>query len=374
MELMNLLLILSIISLPGAFTFALLKGRFNNKINAISKISVKGNRKNITNLISSIIGEPVPPSMTPNQFIKNKKVNLQHKERIMMILSGSLIICFTITTISYVVLRIFVANNRNSNIPEIIPTPIAFSPSSNDEELIIINDFEDRSKGKLDGIDPAQHIYQRIFDIKNQSRLNIRVERIHEGVTANPAIVRAYKPTILISGWYDALIVNVRIDNFSGFGPSSKSASASISNANTFEFTITRRIPSHIQYTALVTIAVKYMFRDLEIDKALNFADQAIKSVDTNDNIDIDMSLAYGIRGSAYSFNENEEAALADFDKALSINPQLDSVYLDRAQTRDKLGDTEGAISDYEQYLKMKGDGHIFSQMAKDRIAELKKK
>jgi hypothetical protein len=42
------------------------------------------------------------------------------------------------------------------------PTPTAFAPATEGRSLIIVANFEDRSGGKYQGIDPAQYIYEQL--------------------------------------------------------------------------------------------------------------------------------------------------------------------------------------------------------------------
>jgi hypothetical protein len=44
----------------------------------------------------------------------------------------------------------------------LLPTPMAFRPASQNESLIIVADFDDRSGSKHKGIDPAQYIYEQL--------------------------------------------------------------------------------------------------------------------------------------------------------------------------------------------------------------------
>ena len=56
---------------------------------------------------------------------------------------------------------------------------------------------------------------------------------------------------------------------------------------------------------------------------------------------------ALGNRGVAYRMLGRTDAALADFDKALAINPNSAGLYLERGLARDAAGDHERAIADF---------------------------
>jgi len=58
-------------------------------------------------------------------------------------------------------------------------------------------------------------------------------------------------------------------------------------------------------------------------------------------------------RGFLYIHLKNEKAAMEDFDLSLDLQPDYSYRYASRAYAKDFFGDTEGAISDYEQALAL---------------------
>ena len=52
-------------------------------------------------------------------------------------------------------------------------------------------------------------------------------------------------------------------------------------------------------------------------------------------------------------FNKGDyQGALADFNKAIEINPQDSIAYYNRGSAKDELGDYQGAIADYNKALR----------------------
>lgn len=61
----------------------------------------------------------------------------------------------------------------------------------------------------------------------------------------------------------------------------------------------------------------------------------------------------YDSRGEAYYGLEEFEKALADYDKALELDPTMSTSYKYRGFVQQALGNAEQAIADLEQYLTL---------------------
>jgi hypothetical protein len=64
---------------------------------------------------------------------------------------------------------------------KLLPTPMPLEPASEGQSLIIVADFEDRSDGKYQGVDPAQYIYEKLVQQARADDLDVRIERLREG-------------------------------------------------------------------------------------------------------------------------------------------------------------------------------------------------
>jgi tetratricopeptide (TPR) repeat protein len=51
---------------------------------------------------------------------------------------------------------------------------------------------------------------------------------------------------------------------------------------------------------------------------------------------------------------DNFKGAIADFDKAIELDPEYAEAYIARGGTKEKLGDFSGAIEDYEESIRLK--------------------
>ena len=56
---------------------------------------------------------------------------------------------------------------------------------------------------------------------------------------------------------------------------------------------------------------------------------------------------AYTHRRNARDDLGDSQGALADYDRALQINPNFANAYLNRGVSRSRLGDTQSAVADY---------------------------
>ena len=60
---------------------------------------------------------------------------------------------------------------------------------------------------------------------------------------------------------------------------------------------------------------------------------------------------AYYNRGVAKSALGNKQGAIADYDRAIAINPQYANAYLNRGNAKSALGNKQGAIGDFDQVI-----------------------
>jgi tetratricopeptide (TPR) repeat protein/S1-C subfamily serine protease len=62
-------------------------------------------------------------------------------------------------------------------------------------------------------------------------------------------------------------------------------------------------------------------------------------------------SYAYNNRGNAKSALGNKQEAIADYDRAISINPKLAEAYVNRGAAKSALGNEQAAIADYDRAI-----------------------
>jgi tetratricopeptide (TPR) repeat protein len=100
------------------------------------------------------------------------------------------------------------------------------------------------------------------------------------------------------------------------------------------------------------TLAVAYNYRGLAyFDKGLH--DSAIADYGKAIKLDPKDAKTYYNRGRVYDDKGQYDRAIADFDTAIKINPKLAIVYSNRGSAYDELGQYDRAIADYTQAIKL---------------------
>ncbi|WP_158217102.1 tetratricopeptide repeat protein [Synechococcus sp. 8F6] len=79
----------------------------------------------------------------------------------------------------------------------------------------------------------------------------------------------------------------------------------------------------------------------------------ALANYDKAISLDKTSSKAFSNRGLIQGALGNLKAALADFTKAIEINPRYDHAYSNRGVTRGALGDLKGAIADFTKAISI---------------------
>jgi tetratricopeptide (TPR) repeat protein len=92
-----------------------------------------------------------------------------------------------------------------------------------------------------------------------------------------------------------------------------------------------------------------------DYDKAIAHLTRAIE---IGDLTRANQALAYHYRGALYLKRERVGEAIADLDRALTLNPRLATAYGDRGIAHRKNGDYELAIADYGEAIRLWPEWH----------------
>ena len=107
------------------------------------------------------------------------------------------------------------------------------------------------------------------------------------------------------------------------------------------------------------------MEADSYFNRALTYGkkgqyDQAIADYNKAIEINPGYAMAYYNRGRAYAIGTGQyDQAIADYNKAIEINPMFISAYKNRGLVMMKLGNTKMACSDWKQTCEL-GDCHAY--------------
>ena len=82
---------------------------------------------------------------------------------------------------------------------------------------------------------------------------------------------------------------------------------------------------------------------------ALRQHDAAIADYDEAIRLKPDLAEAYTSRGTAKNKLDHNEAAIADYDEAIRLKPDLAEAYFNRGNTKGKLGRIDEARQDFEK-------------------------
>ena len=83
-------------------------------------------------------------------------------------------------------------------------------------------------------------------------------------------------------------------------------------------------------------------------------------AIETGELRPADLALAYENRGASYLRTGRDDEAIADFDRALALNPSLATAHNDRAIAFRRKGDLARAIADYSEAIRLSPGVHHF--------------
>ena len=244
-----------------------------------------------------------------------------------------------------------------------LPTPMAFAPATEGQSLIIVADFEDRSGGKYQGIDPAQYIYEQLTAQAKKDNLDVRIERLRHTVDDNTVrpTGETYSATLLLWGWYDALSITPRVERIktrTDYRSTEEGKHFGFADPTEVEFSIITDLPSQSTYLVLLVLGLDaYSDPVRGYDEALPYFNSAIEALPTNMTMTINPAETYFYRGIAYDDKGDADHAIADYDKAIQLKPDLAAAaYTNRGLIYAGQGDIDRAIADYDKAIQLEPD------------------
>ena len=203
---------------------------------------------------------------------------------------------------------------------------------------------------------------------------NVQVLMLEDAITEREGsekarmIAKQKKADIVIWGWYGLATNTAHISTFFEISKPPKHLPDLGDNATvngviqTFDiaeldsFSLQTRLSTEMSYLTLFTLGlVNYAAEDW--DRAIAFFDDALNQADKS--IDrLDLSIAHFYKGYSHIINEDYEEAIKDFDKALTIRPELYHALTNKGNALNRLGRYDEALIDLNKALTIKPDLH----------------
>jgi tetratricopeptide (TPR) repeat protein len=245
--------------------------------------------------------------------------------------------------------------------PEPTPTPLAFAVAEEDEILVIVAQFDQRGS---QGFAASQRIFDHLQGtLQTITVARPRVESINEVVADSEAARRlgeVYNATLVIWGWYDDIGITPNYEVIAETGELQKVDLGEVialpSQPDRFVLYVTKGLPCEMTYLSSFTIGQMY-YSQQQWEAALEFANLIIEIVpdvvkNSPEKKVEGLENAYVLRGNIYEQQKEHEKAIADFDQAITADPEYAHAYVGRGAAyvnlrlfRAALGDLNKAIS-----------------------------
>ena len=95
-------------------------------------------------------------------------------------------------------------------------------------------------------------------------------------------------------------------------------------------------------------------FQRANFRAALDKYKEALADYDRAIELNPAYAVAYSNRGTATSELGRDEASVTDYDKAISLNPAYAAAYYNRGNAKQKLGRDEAAVADYDEAIRLR--------------------
>jgi tetratricopeptide (TPR) repeat protein len=246
--------------------------------------------------------------------------------------------------------------------PTPTPTPLPFAPAAKDETLILIATFH-HTEGVTD-TDAHNEIRRAIAAaIAELEITNLRVEVEPTRLTGDnqagaKMLGEQYGASIVIWGADTGVRVTVNFLNLkepdydAAEVQISETERAQLANPEAYAHFITNDLPGQLTFLALFAVGQSY-FTQTDYAAALRVIARAIAALPTQLAPPQGAAEAYFRLGWLYQNQGDIQQTLANYNKAIELDPKNSLAYNNRGLVYDKQGDYQQAISDYSQAIEL---------------------
>ena len=223
--------------------------------------------------------------------------------------------------------------------------------------IVLLADFQASSEEKQYGV--TQNIFEQMEEA-TQKYSDVKIQLLNKVVTEKKEALnegKKYKATIVIWGQYRVTSTTVQLNpHFEVLRPPKYlpkigrlEQTAAVAELNSFK--LQTHLSSEMVYLSLFTVGLtRYTISDW--DRAITSFSDALGQV--KDPIkELDKSIVYIYRGSAYVQLKDYDRAIADYNQAIKLDPNFTDAYNNRGLAYDDKKDYDRAIADYNQALKL---------------------
>lgn len=214
---------------------------------------------------------------------------------------------------------------------------------------------------------------------------DVEVKALGQAITEaeGSAVARAegekHKAAIVIWGWYgmtaEVVPLSVHFEvlhpprYMPELGPEVKGLVQTMAVAELESFTMQTRLSEEMAYLSLLTVGLVH-FEGEDFEAAIVTFSQALTQTEGLMKA-VEQGAIYLYRGAVYLIEGKPVQAVADFDKAIELKPDLAAAYYWRGLVHELRGEKKEAIEDFEQFLELSEDEY-WREEAEEQLRELR--
>ena len=243
-------------------------------------------------------------------------------------------------------------------IRDLVPQRPFTTPAAKDEYLIIVTQFKDESEAR--NLDVRTVLAEGIKE-ELPADLNARVAIGHNVTPADEAEARAigerHRATSILWGRYTDNLIEVNFTPLVELDTPTQTQERQIISQNVDELAvfINDLADGPVRWLSLLTVG-QASYRAGRSEEAISYFNVALDLLGTMEPNKCQVAATYFYRGTAYARKEEYDRAIADFDQAIELQPDVAGAYYNRGNAYYYKGEYDRAIADYDQAVELQPD------------------